>query len=96
MEKHPAVYILTNRPFGTLYIGATSNLRARVWQHREDLVEGFTNAYQLHRLVWYEMHETMLSAISREKQLKHWRRKWTLDLISEKNTEWRDLWPEIL
>ena len=96
MGKQPAVYILTNRHFGTLYIGVTSNLRSRVWQHREDLAEGFTNAYQLHRLVWYELHDTMLSAISREKQLKHWRRKWKLDLITEKNPAWRDLWPEIL
>jgi putative endonuclease len=96
MEKRPAVYMLTNRPFGTLYIGVTSNLLSRVWQHREDSAEGFSRTHQLHCLVWYEMHATMHSAISREKQLKHWRRSWKIGLIVEKNQDWRDLWLEII
>ncbi len=96
MERHPAVYIVTNRPFGTLYIGVSSNLPARIWHHKHDVVEGFSRAHRLHRLVWYEMHATMHAAISREKQLKHWKRSWKVRLIVERNPTWRDLWREIL
>jgi putative endonuclease len=95
MERHPAVYILTNHYLGTLYIGATSDLPRRVWQHRNDLVEGFTATYALHRLVWFEVHTTMYAAISREKQLKKWNRAWKLELIRATNPQWRDLWEEI-
>jgi putative endonuclease len=95
MDWHPAVYILCNKPHGTLYIGVTSNLKARVWQHRSDPVEGFSRRYRVHTLVWYELHSTMLGAITREKQLKHWKRGWKIDLIEQKNPAWRDLFGEI-
>jgi putative endonuclease len=94
-ERQPAVYILTNRPRGTLYIGVTSHLCGRIWQHRHDVVEGFTKRYELHRLVWFEVHEDMYAAISREKQLKKWARAWKIELIERSNIEWRDLWEVI-
>jgi putative endonuclease len=96
MEKAPAVYILANRRNGTLYIGVTSDLVQRVWQHRASLVEGFTKAYGVHRLVHYEQFGSMEHAIQREKRLKKWDRQWKLRLIEEGNPEWRDLWPDIL
>ena len=83
--KAPCVYILANKPNGTLYIGVTSNLVQRVWQHKNDLVEGFTKRYGVHRLVWYEAHENMESAITREKMLKRWKRAWKIRLIQEAN-----------
>ena len=92
--KAPCVYILANRPNGTLYIGVTSNLVQRVWQHKNDLVEGFTKRYGVHRLVWYEAHENMESAITREKMLKRWKRAWKVRLIKEANPEWSDLYDE--
>lgn len=73
----------------------TSNLRQRVWQHRNDLVPGFTRQYEVHRLVFFELHTTMESAIAREKQLKKWNRAWKLRLIEGANPQWHDLWPEI-
>ncbi len=94
-EKQPAVYILASQRNGTLYIGVTSNLCQRVWQHRNDLVPGFTRQYGVHRLVFFELHATMESAIAREKQLKKWNRAWKLRLIEGANPQWRDLWPEI-
>ena len=90
--KQPAVYILASERNGTLYIGVTSNLPQRIWQHREGLVEGFTKRYSVKMLVWYEMHESMESAIMREKALKKWRRGWKLELIEQSNAQWRDLW----
>jgi len=95
MEKHPTVYILTNKPFGTLYIGATSHLAARVWQHREGLVNGFTKRHSVHHLVYFEVYQTMLDAFAREKQLKKWRREWKVGLIVSKNPTWIDLWDHI-
>jgi putative endonuclease len=95
MQRRPAVYILTNQHTGTLYIGVTSDLPGRIWQHRNDLVEGFTRRYGLHRLVWFEMHATMHAAISREKQLKKWNRAWKVELIRAMNPQWRDLWTDI-
>ena len=92
MSKQPSVYILASGRNGTLYVGVTSNLVNRVWQHRNDLVGGFTKRYRGHRLVWYELHETMVSAIAREKGLKEWKRSWKLALIEQKNPEWRDLY----
>ncbi len=77
--KQPHVYILANRRNGTLYIGVTSNLLQRVWHHKNDLEEGFTKRYGVHTLVWYETHETMESAISREKALKEWNRAWKIE-----------------
>jgi putative endonuclease len=90
--KQPAVYILASERNGTLYIGVTSNLPQRIWQHREGLVEGFTKRYSVKMLVWYEMHESIESAIMREKALKKWRREWKLELIEQSNAQWRDLW----
>jgi putative endonuclease len=94
--KQPAVYILASERNGTLYIGVTSDLVKRVWQHREHVVGGFTTEYAVDRLVWFEQHATMDSAITREKRLKKWERKWKLRLIEEANPDWIDLWPQIL
>lgn len=93
--KAPAVYILASQRNGTLYIGVTSDLIQRIWQHREGVVEGFTEQYEVKTLVWYEQHETMESAISREKQLKKWNRDWKLRLIEKQNPQWLDLWLQI-
>ncbi len=89
--KQPAVYILATGKRGTLYIGVTSNLVARTWQHREHVIDGFTKRYSVTRLVWYELHGTMDTAILREKQLKKWNREWKLRLVQEFNPDWRDL-----
>jgi putative endonuclease len=94
--KQPAVYITASQRNGTLYIGVTSNLIGRTWQHREGVVEGFTQTYEVKTLVWYEMHGTMESAITREKAIKRWKRSWKLRLIEERNPNWLDLWPEII
>ncbi len=96
MEKQPAVYILASDRIGTLYIGVTSDLIARTWQHREHVVDGFTKKYGVTKLVWYELHGDMDSAITREKQIKKWNRAWKIRLIEEQNVVWRDLWPEII
>ncbi len=80
---------------GTLYIGVTSDLIKRVWQHRESVVDGFTKKYSVKILVWYEQHETMDSAICKEKAMKKWLRKWKLATIEKTNPHWLDLWPEI-
>ncbi len=93
--KHPAVYILASRPNGTLYIGVTSDLIKRVWEHKEDLVAGFTSKYGVHRLVYFEQHQDMQTAITREKQLKKWNRAWKIALIEQGNRSWRDLWDDI-
>jgi len=94
--KSPAVYILASQPNGTLYIGVTSDLIKRVWQHREGLADGFTKKYGVKILVWYEQHETMESAIGKEKAMKKWLRKWKLETIEKSNPRWLDLWPEII
>ena len=93
--KLPCVYILASRPNGTLYIGVTSNLLQRVWQHRNDFTAGFTRQYGVHRLVWYETHPTMEAAITRERRLKKWDRAWKIQLIQDANPSWRDLYPDI-
>jgi putative endonuclease len=95
-DRHPAVYILASQKNGTLYIGVTSDLVQRAWQHRDLDVPGFTGRYGVKHLVWYEQHATMEHAITREKRLKNWNRAWKLRLIEERNPDWRDLWPEIL
>jgi putative endonuclease len=87
--------MMTNRPDGTLYIGVTSDLIQRAWQHRTGAADGFTKRYNLHRLVWYEHHDNAESAIRREKRLKKWPRNWKTALIDATNPEWRDLWDEI-
>jgi putative endonuclease len=89
----PAVYVLASKRNGTLYIGVTSDLIRRVWQHREHVVDGFTKDYRVDALVWYELHGDMEHAIQREKRLKKWNRVWKLRLIEESNPEWIDLWP---
>jgi putative endonuclease len=81
---------------GTIYVGVTSNLVARVWQHKNDQAKGFTSKYALHMLVWYEGHETMESAIAREKAIKGWKRLWKLHLIEEMNPEWCELYDQIV
>ena len=95
MEKTPCVYILASQKNGTLYIGVTSDLVKRCWEHKENLVEGFTKRYKIHYLVYFELHETMTDVIQREKKIKKWRRAWKLSLIEEQNPEWRDLSNEI-
>jgi putative endonuclease len=95
MDKQPCVYNLASSRNGTLYIGVTSDLLTRTWQHREHVVDGFSKKYDVTNLVWYEPHGTMESAIQREKQIKKWRRDWKLKLIDEFNSSWRDLWPDI-
>lgn len=94
--KSPTIYILTNKPNGTLYVGVTSDLIGRVWQHKEHLADGFTKKYDLTKLVYFEQHQTMESAIIREKQLKQWNRDWKIRLIQEKNIEWLDLYSSLL
>ena len=94
--KSPAVYMLASGRNGTLYIGVTSDLIKRVWQHREELTEGFTKQYGVKKLVWYEQHETMESVIAREKAMKKWLRKWKLDAIEKANPDWNDLWSQII
>ena len=91
MHKQPAVYILASKRNGTLYIGVTSDLAKRVWQHKNDVVDGFTKRYSVHQVVWYELHETMESATKREKALKNWQRGWKLELIENSNPSWQDL-----
>ncbi len=94
--KSPFVYILANKKDGALYIGVTSDLIKRIWQHRNHLVDGHSKKYNITQLVYFEQHETMESAIVREKQMKKWNRQWKLDLIEANNPEWSDLWSEIL
>ncbi len=89
------VYILASKRNGTLYIGMTNNLVRRVWEHKNNVVEGFTKKYGVHQLVWYEVADTPQAAITREKQLKKWNRAWKLKLIEARNPEWKDLCDEI-
>jgi putative endonuclease len=91
MEKNPCVYMLAKASHSTLYTGVTSDLPGRIWQHREGLIRGFTQRYGIKRLVWFEAHETMESAILREKRIKRWPRTWKYDLIHRENPIWRDL-----
>jgi putative endonuclease len=93
--KQIAVYMLSSKPNGTLYIGVTSDLIKRVWEHKNEVVQGFTQKYGVKQLVWFEMHLEMLAAIEREKQLKKWKREWKIRLIEESNHSWNDLYNEI-
>jgi putative endonuclease len=95
MEKSSYVYILASEPYGTLYVGVTSDLVKRVWQHREGVVSGFTKDHGTKHLVWYEVHADIVQAITREKQIKRWRRDWKVNLIQGMNADWRDLYDEI-
>jgi putative endonuclease len=96
MRSQPAVYILANSRVGTLYIGVTRNLVERVWQHKSDLVDGFSMKYQIHLLVYFELHNSISSAILREKKFKKWNRKWKLKLIEESNPDWLDLYDDLV
>jgi len=89
------VYILANKRNGTLYIGVTGNLQKRIWEHKQKLVEGFTKKYNIDKLVYYEQTGNVYSALTREKQLKKWNRKWKLNLIEKNNPQWRDLYSEL-
>jgi putative endonuclease len=93
--KEYYVYILASKKNGTLYIGVTSDLTKRVWEHKSDLVEGFTKKYGVHTLVYYENTGSAYAAITREKNLKAWERAWKVELIEEKNPQWKDLYEEI-
>jgi putative endonuclease len=95
-EKHYYVYVLANKPRGTMYVGVTSNLVQRVWQHKEGQVEGFTKKYGIKSLVWYEQHGDIEQAILREKQIKKWNRAWKIELIESFNSEWHDLYETIV
>jgi len=96
MEKQPCVYLLASGRNGTLYVGVTSNLIKRVYEHRNELADGFSKKYGVNDLVWYEIHETMDSAITREKQIKKWNRGIRIRFIEKMNKEWRDLWPDLI
>ena len=94
--KQPAVYILANHKNGTLYTGVTSDLVRRIWEHKQDLAEGFTKRYQVHTLVYYELCDDMLSAIGREKQIKAGSRQKKIQLIESNNLDWLDLYSNII
>ena len=96
MARQPCVYILASKRNGTLYTGVTSNFLKRVWEHKNNVVESFTRKYGVHTLVWYEVHETMESAIQREKAIKNWKREWKIKVIEEKNPNWCDLYTDLL
>ena len=96
MRKPFCVYLLANRPRGTLYTGLTSDLARRVWEHKQKAVDGFTARYGLDRLVWFEVHDDVMAALEREKGIKRWRRDWKFALIETNNPDWRDLYTEIL
>ena len=94
--KQPCVYILASGWNGTLYVGVTSDLVKRVWEHKHGVVPGFTSKYRIHDLVWYEQHPAMESAIAREKAIKEWKRAWKIELIEKNNPRWQDLYPNII
>ena len=95
-DWQPCVYLMASRKYGTLYVGVTSNLPERAWQHREGIIAGFTKKYGVKLLVYYELHATMEAAIVREKQIKEWRRAWKVELIESMNPEWRDLYDDLV
>jgi len=95
MKKVSYVYIMASGMYGTLYTGVTSNLIRRVWEHREEMVDGFTKEYGVKNLVWFEQHADIYAAITREKQIKKWEREWKIRLIQQTNPLWRDLFPDI-
>jgi putative endonuclease len=90
------VYILANKPRGTLYVGVTNNLVRRVFEHKSKLIKGFTERYDVNSLVWYESSESIESAIAYEKKLKRWRRDWKIEMIEKQNAEWVDLYSQII
>lgn len=94
--KQPAIYIITNKPNGTLYIGLTSDILKRSWEHKHNMLDGFTSRYHCHLLVYYELAETMEAAIAREKQLKKWERSWKIKLIESTNPGWKNLYYSLI
>jgi putative endonuclease len=94
--KRPCTYILASKQNGSLYVGVTSDLVRRIWEHKSDFVDGFTKKYGVHALVYFEQHDTMENAIIREKQIKKWHRAWKVRLITISNPEWRDLYNDII
>ena len=94
--KQMYVYIMASQKNGTIYVGVTSDLIKRVWQHKNNVVEGFTEQYKVDKLVYYEIWQDERGAIQREKTLKHWNRNWKLALIEKENPEWRDLYDDIV
>ncbi|MGJ8663597.1 MAG: GIY-YIG nuclease family protein [Marinicella sp.] len=94
--KDPYVYILASKKDGALYVGVTSNLVARIWQHKNNVVAGHTEKYKIKQLVYFEQHATMETAITREKQIKKWRRQWKINMIEKSNPNWNDLWAQIV
>ena len=96
MAKEPAVYLLASKRNGTLYVGVTSDLVKRVWEHRNDVHEGFSKKYQVHRLVHFELYADMPAAIAREKAIKKWRRSWKIELIEKEDPGWEDLWEAVV
>jgi len=93
--KNFYVYILASKRNGTLYVGVTSDLKKRMYEHKTDIIGGFTKKYKVHTLVYYEVYDDHYAAFRREKRLKRWLRKWKLDLIEKENPEWRDLYEEL-
>ncbi len=96
MAKSSYVYMLASRRYGTIYTGVTADLIKRTWEHQEGFIKGFTKEYGVKQLVWYETHEDIHSAITREKQIKKWNRAWKIRLIQEHNPLWRDLYKEVV
>ena len=96
MNTSGYTYIISNKKQGTLYVGVTSNLIKRIYEHKQKSVKGFSDRYNLNKLVYYEMHDTIELAIAREKQLKNWHRQWKINLIEETNADWNDLYESIL
>ena len=94
-RKTPCVYILTNKPRGVLYTGITTDLPGRIYQHRQLLVDGFSCRYKTTRLVWFEIHDEIYAAITREKQIKKWERAWKIEMIESSNSNWADLYDQI-
>ena len=90
------VYMLASEPYGTLYVGVTSDLAKRVWEHKNGFVEGFTRKHGVKRLVWYEQHASVVEAIAREKRIKRWHRDWKVNLIQATNQNWDDLYEKII
>ena len=95
MRRNYYVYIMSNEPYGTLYVGMTNDLIGRVWEHRSKAVKGFTQHFGLDRLVWYEVHEDPYEAITREKRIKNWNRDWKVNLVQRVNPHWDDLFERL-
>ena len=96
MEKLPCVYVLASKRNGTLYVGVTTDLVKRVYEHKNDFVDGFTKTCHVHALVYFEMHDDIVTAITREKQIKKWNRAWKIESIEQQNPEWQDLYDGLL